>query len=79
MCMAVKTTTIDMEAYGLLSRHKKPGQSFSQVIKEHLGGKHTVRDFRNAVRSVTISESTLDPEDELIKARRRDKIRPVQL
>jgi predicted CopG family antitoxin len=43
--MAVKTITIDLEAYEALSRNKKPGQLFSQVIKQHFGKVRTGRDL----------------------------------
>ena len=50
--MAVKTITIDMEAYDLLSRHKREGQSFSQVIKAHFGVQPTAGRFLERARAV---------------------------
>jgi predicted CopG family antitoxin len=49
--MAVKTITIDMEAYDLLSHHKREGQSFSQVIKAHFGERPTAGRLLARIRS----------------------------
>jgi len=53
--MAVKTITIDLEAYETLARRKRPGQSFSEVIKQHFAGGSTGHDLLEAVRRLSIS------------------------
>jgi len=77
--MAVKTITIDLEAYDALARHKKPGQSFSQVIKAHLGGRKTAGAFRRALKAVDVSGRTLDAVDAAAKARRKSPARVPDL
>jgi len=71
-CMAVKTITIDLEAYEALSGRKQPGQSFSQVIKQHFGRRRTGRDLADVLSRVTVSESTLDAIEAVVEERRRD-------
>jgi predicted CopG family antitoxin len=75
--MAVKTITIDVESYALLARRKKPGQSFSQVIKEHFGRQPTVRDFLAGVRASHLSEETLRAIERQVAARPRHPARAV--
>lgn len=77
--MAVKTITIDLEAYDALSREKQPGQSFSQVIKQHFGRRSTGRDLAERVGRLKLSEATLDELDRVIEQRRKDPARPVDL
>jgi Putative antitoxin len=76
--MAVKTITIDLEAYALLSRRKQEGQSFSQVIKAHFGPQPTARRFRDLARTIRISEGTLDGMDRQVRARRREPARAAR-
>jgi predicted CopG family antitoxin len=73
--MAVKTITIDVEAYELLARHKQGGQSFSQVIKKHFGPQPTAARFRSLLTSARLSEATLDAVDRQIAARRKEPAR----
>jgi hypothetical protein len=76
--MAVKTITIDMEAYGLLSRNKRAGMSFSDVIKEHFGGPMTVGAFRTRLKSGRVrpmSEELLDRVEEVIRDRANSPVR----
>jgi predicted CopG family antitoxin len=76
--MAVKTITIDMEAYGLLSRHKQVGQSFSQVIKAHFGPQPTVSRFLSRLRSIRVSADALDAMDQQVRARKLEPARAVR-
>ncbi len=77
--MAVKTITIDMEAYGLLSNHKAAGQSFSQVIKAHFGPQPTAGRFLARVRASRLSLEALDAMDRQVQARKLSPVRAVKL
>jgi predicted CopG family antitoxin len=76
--MAVKTITIDLEAYTLLSRHKQDGQSFSEVIKAHFGPQPTAGAFRTLVRGLRIGEDALDGMERQVSERRLDRARAVK-
>lgn len=76
--MAVKTITIDLEAYGLLSRHKRDGQSFSQVIKAHFGPQPTAGRFLTRFRSIRVSATALDAMERQVRARRHEPARAVK-
>ena len=76
--MAVKTITIDIEAYALLSRNKGEGQSFSQVIKAHFGPQPTAGRFLAHVRSIRVSAPALDAMARQVRARRLEPARAVR-
>lgn len=74
--MAVKTITIDMDAYERLSRLKREGQSFSQVIKEltpPVGA--TAGELLASLGSVKLAESTLDAIDRVVDERKKSLVR----
>jgi predicted CopG family antitoxin len=77
--MAVKTITIDMDAYEILARQKRPGQSFSTVIKEHFGKRKTAAALLRALPSLTLKEETLDQIEAQVKERRRHPARIPRL
>jgi predicted CopG family antitoxin len=77
--MAVKTITIDLEAYEALARHKRKGNSFSRVIKEHFGRRRTGRDLAALLKSLRLAEDTLSGAEHVSRQRRRDRARAPRL
>ena len=77
--MAVKTITIDMEAYETLSRHKRPGQSFSQVIKEKLGPLKTAANLLRAAKQIRVSEDALDAMEKVVRDRKKSPLKHPRL
>jgi predicted CopG family antitoxin len=75
--MAVTTITIDSEAYSLLAAQKRPGQSFSQVIKAHFGARPTARRFRSLVHDIAIPRDAIEAMDRQVRRRRRDEARVI--
>ena len=77
--MAVKTITIDLEAYEALARRKRPGQSFSEVIKERFAGGGTGRDLLEIVRQCGLPEEALDAIEKQLRGRQRTRARAPRL
>ena len=72
--MAVKTITIDMEAYNILKNEKKKGESFSQVIKRRLRKNSTAHNLLHNLNKFSLTENTLSHVDELINDRNKSMI-----
>jgi predicted CopG family antitoxin len=77
--MSVKTITIDVEAYEILARRKRTGQSFSQLVKETFGRIKTGRDLAAALSGVRLSEETLAAIDGQVSRRSRSRARAPKL
>jgi predicted CopG family antitoxin len=77
--MAVKTMTIDTDAYELFARSKQPGQSFSTVIKQHFGPRKTAAVLLRALPSLALEEETLDQIEAQVEERRRHPARLPRL
>ncbi len=77
--MAVKTITIDLEAYEALSRLKGKGDSFSRVIKKHFLPRSTGRDLRATLKGLRFGSDTLERLDEIVRSRRRSPAKAPKL
>lgn len=67
--MAVKTITIDMEAYDLLASQKQGNESFSRVIKRRLRPENTASALLRRLDDVLLDDDTLDRIEEIVAAR----------
>ena len=67
--MAVKTITVDMDAYRLLAAEKREGESFSMVIKRRLGPERTARALLRRLPKLALAQDTLDEVSRLVEAR----------
>ena len=77
--MAVKTITIDLEAYSLLARRKRDGESFSDVIKAHFGPQPTAGRFRELIRTVRFSDDMIRHVEAQVRERRKWPARAAKL
>ena len=79
-CMAVKTITIDLESYDLLAERKRPGESFSRVIKRTLRDeRYTASHLLEHIDEVLLAEDTLAALETVVDERERDRPDPVVL
>ena len=70
--MAVKTITIDLEAYELLAACKRPGESFSRVIKRTLRDeRYTASHLLAHLDEVLLGEDTVMAIKAVVKERER--------
>ena len=68
--MAVKTITIDMEAYDKLASLKKEGESFSRLIKRIVSTKRsTAAELIKNLPRIALSGETLERLDEVVRER----------
>ena len=68
--MAVKTITIDMEAYEILVQSKKGKESFSQVIKKTLSSKRkTARNLLDNLDELLLDDTTIGAVEALTESR----------
>jgi predicted CopG family antitoxin len=67
--MAVKTITIDIEAYDLLAAEKRDDESFSRLIKRKFHRANTAKVLLERLDEVCLSDSSLRNVAKIVRAR----------
>lgn len=73
------TITIDVEAYEVLSRLKREGQSFSRLIKENLRPRHPPSSLLRAMKEHPLADETLDEIERQVQRWREDSASAPEL
>jgi predicted CopG family antitoxin len=68
--MAVKTITIDMAAYDLMSTQKLPTESFSKFIHRRLAPEKTAKMLLAALPELALEPDTIATLEEVVASRK---------
>ena len=74
--MAVKTITIDLEAYRRLKGRRQGNESFSEVIKRMVPPPFDAEAFHKAIQEFTLSDKAAEAIEEHIRFRHLPSKRP---
>ncbi len=77
--MATMTVEIDLEAYELLCRHRRDGESLSDAIKAQFRSNYSVARFSGRMGSIRISKSALRAMERQVENRRLNPVRAARL
>jgi predicted CopG family antitoxin len=69
--MAVKTITIDMEAYKRLKSHKMANESFSETIKRVVKKPFDMKAWLKKMEKIQYSDSFVNAVEQVINDRRK--------
>lgn len=76
--MAAKTIAVDSEAYALLAKSKRPGETFSDVVKRSIRPRRALTDFAGAWKDMDPKEWARI-EGAIFEGRRLDSTRHQRL
>ncbi|HMO50825.1 MAG TPA: antitoxin VapB family protein [Kiritimatiellia bacterium] len=77
--MAVKTITIDMAAYDLLSSQKSPNESFSKFIHRRLAPKKTAKGLLKVLPELALDPDTLGKMEAIVMSRKSSMAESLEL